>query len=273
MILFELLKQLFTRWKGLFSLLVCLSVSMGLLSMDDKGKVTFYEVAIVTVLAPVQSVLAAKSRYLRVYGDNRRLRIENSALKMENDLLRQKGVQNHRLREMLGFRETSKYRLIPGEIIAREPSRFVTNCLINLGSSDSIDINMPVLTSKGIVGKTAKAFENYSLVQLLLDPNSKISVMNHRSRIVGILESYQSGWLIARFPAHSDVIRGDTLVTSGLGGVFPKGLYVGLVNLENLESNDIVQGVGVMPFQKFQRVEEVFVFLRADSWVVGGATP
>jgi rod shape-determining protein MreC len=189
---------------------------------------------------------------------------------MESENLQQFRKQNERLREMLGFKFQSGYTLIPGEIIARDPGRYEMTWVINLGRVDSIDINMPVLTSKGIVGKVSKVFRNYSVIQLIQDPNCKISVIDRRSRVIGLLESFQMDKLIARFPAHSDVIFGDTLVTSGMGGVFPKGISVGVVVDENLATNDIIKGVQISPFQNTDLVEEVFIYKKEAFWRVGG---
>jgi rod shape-determining protein MreC len=236
---------------------------------DTSGKKVFYEVATVTVLAPVEAVLSVKKKYFNVYKENEILKKENIALKTENELLKQSSQQNERLREMLRFKSQSGYSLIPGEITARDPGRFEMTWIINLGRSDSVDLNMPVLTSKGVVGKISKVFRNYSVVQLLQDPNCKISVINQRSRVIGILESYQIGRLIARFAAHSDVLFGDTLVTSGMGGVFPKGLTVGLVVDENMDSDDIIKGVKVDLFQNTDLVEEIFVFKKMSRWTLG----
>ncbi len=231
----------------------------------------FYEVAVATVLAPIEHVISINKRYFRVYKENRELKVENAELKFQNETLKQYEAQNHRLREMLSFKSQSGYQLIPGEIVARDPGRYEMTWIINLGRNDSLQMNMPVLTSKGVIGKVAKVFYNYSVVQLIHDPNCKISVIVQRSRVMGILESFQLGKLIARFPSASDVRHGDSLYTSGMGGVFPKGLSVGVVGENWLEKNDIVKGAEVFAFENTDVVEEVFVLRKKVQWMVGGA--
>ncbi len=266
MFLIDRLIALLTKGRGIFSFALCVAVSLYLLFSDTEGKRLFHEVAIVTILAPVQTVLNFKDKFLFIYRENKALQIENAGLKVDNDRLRHFSRQNLRLRQMLQFRSVTNYNLVSGEIIARDPGRFETTWIINLGIVDSVGLNMPVLTTRGVVGKVSESYRDYSLVQLIQHPNCKISVVNLRSGLIGLLESYQIDRLIARFPAYSDVLYGDTLVTSGMGGVFPKGLSVGVVAKEDLDSDDILKGAEVVPFQDRNLVEEVFVFRKEASW-------
>jgi rod shape-determining protein MreC len=132
---------------------------------------------------------------------------------------------------------------------------------------------MPVLTSRGVVGKTIKTYPGHSLVQLLSDPAFKVSVLSDRSRARGILEADGPERLVARFPAGSDVARGDTLMTTGLGGVFPKGLRVGAAGREitrqEKENQDVMRSFRVESFQRLNTVEEAFVLIKKDSWELG----
>ncbi|MFC1585652.1 rod shape-determining protein MreC [Fibrobacterota bacterium] len=269
MILLEWIIASFTKGRGILSFCFCMMISLVLMFMEKDGKTMFHEVAVATVLLPVEAGLSINKKYFKVYQKNEILRKQNTALFVENEILRQCRKQNERFREMLGFKFQGGYSLIPGEIFARDPGRYEVTWLINLGKTDSIAINMPALTSKGIVGKVSKVFGNYSVIQLIQDPNCKISVLNQRSRVIGLLESFQVGKLIARFPVHSDVLFGDTLVTSGMGGVFPKGISVGRVVDENLETDDIIKGVEVRPFQNTDLVEEVFIYKKEADWNTG----
>ncbi len=272
MFIFDWVFSLFKIWRGVFSLISCLVLSALMLSMDKTEKALFHEVAVSTVLSPAQSLINVKRKYFDVYAKNEVLKQENFRLKIKNDELRHYKLQNQRLREMLNFKFQSGYTVIPAEVVARNPVRYETSWIVNLGYGDDISVNMPVLTSKGIVGKVAKTFRNFSVVQLLQDPNCKVSVVSQRSRVIGIMESYKLNELVARFPAHSDVVFGDTLVTSGMGGVFPKGISIGVVSDENKDSNDIIKGVGVRQFQNINIVEEVFIYIKQSDWVVGDNT-
>lgn len=271
------LRKALTVWNGVFSFLLALVFSGILLSLDPGGKRVFHDVMLGTVLYPAQAALSSFSGTVGIHRENERLRRENAVLRTENDWLRQQGRLAPRLESMARFRDSVSLRLAPARVIAQDPGRLQGAWMIDLGSSDSVDVNMPVLTSQGVVGKTVKVYRNRSLVQLLADPAFRASVLSDRSRARGILEADGPGRLVARFPAGSDVARGDTLVTTGLGGVFPKGLRLGIagreVTRQEKENQDVMRAFRVAPFQDPNRVEEVFVLIRADRWTMGDTLP
>jgi len=269
------LRKALTVWNGVFSFLLALVFSGVLLSLDGPGRLVFHQVMIGTVLYPVQATVSSFDGTLMMRRENERLTRENAALRTENDWLHESLRQGPRLEEMRKFKQTVSLRLKPARVIAQDPGRFQSAWVIDLGSADSMATNMPVLTSRGVVGKIVKVYRNHSLVQLLTDHAFKVSVQSSRSRARGILESDGPERLVARFPAGSDVARGDSLTTTGLGGVFPKGLRLGTAGREvtrhEKENQDVIRSFRVMPFQKLNTVEEVFVLIKADSWVLASA--
>ena len=108
----------------------------------------------------------------------------------------------------------------------------------------------------------------HSRVQLLVDPNLKLSVLERRTRVVGFLESVDGRTLSAMIPTHAGVKVGDTLITSGLGGIFPKGIPVGTVTKIRPADLEVMQLMDVVPFQEFSSLEEVFVMGKEAEWVI-----
>jgi rod shape-determining protein MreC len=271
--IFGWLRRALTVWNGVFSFLLALVLSGALLSLDAPGRLIFHEVMTGTILYPVQSALSRFDGTVRIYRENARLTRENAALRAENDWLHQVNRQTPRLEEMARFRQSASLRLIPGRVVAQDPGRYQAAWVIDLGTADSVGVNMPVLTSRGVVGKTVKVYRNHSLVQLLSDHAFKAAVQSNRSRARGILESDGPERLVARFPAGSDVARGDSLMTAGLGGVFPKGLRLGRAGREitrqEKENQDVMRTFRVEPFQELNTVEEVFVLIKSDRWSLG----
>jgi rod shape-determining protein MreC len=267
------LRKVLTVWNGVFSFLLVLVFSGALISLDSTGKRVFHEVMTGTVLYPVQSLFSRFGGTFRIHSENIRLNRENAALRSENDWLRQMHRQTPRLQDMARFRTSVSLRLKPGRIVAQDPGRYQAAWVVDLGSVDSVAVNMPVLTAHGVVGKVVKVYRNHSLVQLLTDHTFRMSVQSDRSRARGILESEGPNRLVARFPAGSDVARGDSLLTAGLGGVFPKGLRVGTagreVTRQEKENQDVMRTFRVEPFQGLNTVEEVFVLIKSDRWVPG----
>lgn len=271
--LLEWLRKALVVWQGIFSFLLCIIFCSVLLSQDQSGRMVFHQVMVSTFFYPFKMVFSRFDVTFRIYHDNEELRRENVALRTENDFLTQSLRQVPRLREMERFRENVSLRLKPGRIIAEDASRLQLTWVLDLGKADSLDVNMPVITSRGLVGKISKCFEHYSFVQLFSDPAFKVSVQVNSSRARGMLQSEGPDQLVAQFPAGSDVRPGDTLITAGLGGVFPNGLQVGRVSSdisETEESNgDVTQFFQVRPFQPLNTVEEVFVLIKQDEWNLG----
>ena len=266
----EWLRKCLSVWRGIFSVIFCLVLSGMMISLETPGRVVFHEVLVGTLLFPIQFGLTSFQGVLHLSRDNVRLLGENAALRAENDLLREWLKRIPNLDEMERFRTASSLRLKAGRVIAQDAGRLQTAWVVDLGRADSVDVNMPVLTSRGVVGKTAKCFTHHSVVQLLVNPASKVSVVANRSRARGILEAYGGGRLVARFPAGSEVREGDTLVTAGLGGVFPKGLRIGIASPEiagTQEGDDVIRSFPVRAFQDLNSVEDVFVLIKEDLWM------
>lgn len=140
--------------------------------------------------------------------------------------------------------------------------------VINRGTEHGVHENMPVFSMNGLVGKVSKATLNHSRVQLLVDPNLKLSVMDRKTRVVGFLESMDGVRLTAMVPTHAGIRPGDTLITSGLGGIFPKGIPVGTVKDVRKSDLDVMRQMDVEPFQDFTTLEEVFVMEKEPDWIV-----
>jgi rod shape-determining protein MreC len=264
--------RLFTLGKGSVSLLLSIVFCAVLISLKAPERQTFHDVMISTFLYPAQAILSRLNRTIFVFKENDELKRQNTALRLENDYLVQAIKELPRVQEMEAFAERSQLKLKMAQISAEDPGRYSTNWVVNLGREDSVDVNMPVMTSMGVVGKTAKCYRSHCLVQGLSDPSCKVSVVGNRSRVNGMLEAWPGGRLVVRFSVDADIVIGDTLVTSGMGGVFPKGLLVGVISGDHQdasEGGDILKGLEVKPFQNPHRVEEVFVLIRPDSWTLG----
>jgi rod shape-determining protein MreC len=140
--------------------------------------------------------------------------------------------------------------------------------IINRGTHHGVKENMPVFSMNGLVGKVTKVSYGYARVQLLVDPNLKLSVLERRTRVVGFLESVDGHMLMAMVPTHAGVKAGDTLITSGLGGIFPKGIPVGTVSAVREADLDVMRQMYVVPFQEFSTLEEVFVMEKEPDWII-----
>jgi len=170
--------------------------------------------------------------------------------------------ENNRLRRMLDFDLRIPYRLVPAKVIGLKPTPHSRSIEINAGLAKGINVNMPVVTADGIVGKTITVSKKTSIVQLLTDHNCKVSVIDQKTRAMGIAR-WQGGKLLEMgdVPIESKVAVGDTVISSGLGGIFPSGLMVGVVIFSQNREGNLFKDVLVKPAVDFNSLEEVFVVI------------
>ncbi len=195
------------------------------------------------------------------------LREENRELKQVVAGLRQ---ENNRLQEMVSAEERLK-KLYPlqsdysghstlARIYGRDPSNWFKTVLVDKGSDDDIAKDMAVLGADGLVGRVTEVSSRTAKVLLITDVNSAVDVILQRSRSQAIMEGKREEACILKYVQKSDDVQpGDRVITSGMGGVFPKGLVAGTVSKVDRKRPGIFQYVEVVPAVDFSRLEEVLI--------------
>lgn len=224
--------------------------------------------ALGSIFYPAQMVISSVNAYRSVVSENEQLKEENARLRQETYYASEGLQELTRLHTLVRFDDKWDYPIVTSRVVGHNPGRFLTTLVINRGTKHGVKENMPVFSMKGLVGKITKSSLTHSRVQLLVDPNLKLSVIEKRSRIVGFLESVDGRVLTAMIPSHAGVRVGDTLITSGLGGIFPKGIPVGTVKAVRKADLDVMRSMVVTPFQEFSALEEVFVMEKEPEWII-----
>ena len=202
-----------------------------------------------------------------VYRENQSLRSENQELRHVVFQLTEKAAENERLQAMLEFRTKSvAFQMKAATVIGRDPGILNSSILINQGANDGLKINMPVVTHQGLVGHVMETFAGTAKVRLLVDTGSSAASMVQRpqSRAVGIVEGNPSQVSVLRMKnlmRDGDVIKGDKIMTSGLGGIYPKGLLIGEVTDVVDDDGGLLKTALIRPALDFARLEEVFVIV------------
>ncbi|MBW2038635.1 MAG: rod shape-determining protein MreC [Deltaproteobacteria bacterium] len=195
--------------------------------------------------------------------ENLRLQGEVYRLQRENDELRESAKAVRRLRRLLLFKEQVPAAMIPSEVIAYSPSAWFRTIVINKGRRDGVRKGMPVVIWEGVVGQVIRTSTGSSIILLIIDRNSSVDALVQRTRTRGILEGEGSPRCQLRYVSRTDEIQvGDRIVTSGLGGIFPKGLFMGTVVRVEKKEYGLFQEVEVNPSADFSRLEEVLVILK-----------
>ncbi len=181
-----------------------------------------------------------------------------ATLTYESQICDQLRKENEELKKILEFRFGYPQGIIPAEIEKRTPEVVNLSYHIGKGDSDGVTKNAPVIGFKGVVGKILKVNQSTSIVQTLKNYNSAVSVKDTRSKVQGILK-WNRRFLVEGVPQYADIKERDTLVTSGKGSVFPKGLPVGTVTNVVKKTNDYSLDIEVKPFEDFDKIEVIFI--------------
>ena len=197
--------------------------------------------------------------------ENEKLRAEVEQLRAQNLNASEALSENQRLRALLGYKQNAtQFDIVAASIIGRESATWSSVVLINRGTLDGVADNMAVVTEMGLVGHVIEAGLNTSKVQLILDPRSSVGTLIQRpeSRVAGIVEgdiNNPHAPKMVNIPKDADVKVDDMIVTSGFGGVYPKGIVVGKIKeIRNDEGGLLKHGV-VATTVNFEKLEDVAV--------------
>lgn len=199
----------------------------------------------------------------------RALKERNKILEKENRNLKEKityyyglANENRRLKELLKLRQKFTFRTVAAEVIGYSPRQDEAVIVIDRGSRSGVKKGLAVIVAEGIVGKVEKVYAFQSLVRLLTDRDSGLSVRIVQTREVGILTADEKGNLGIRFlPVTSRAKPGDDVVTSGFGRLIPEGVFVGKVARSYKKPGSLERVVLISSDVPFDRLEEVLVIL------------
>ncbi len=214
---------------------------------------------------PFNAVVTVGKEYVFLAGterENQRLREEIDRLRIENSITNELLLENERLRDALNFKKLQPPSSIMVEVIGKELSPASSTITINKGSDDGIQKNMAVIASSGVVGKVQAALPGTAKILLLTDPGSTLAVRVQRNREEGLLEGKLVNCALKYVSYYADIQEGDLLVTSGLDGIFPKGLAVATVVKVTKHEAKAFQTVVAKPAVSFSRLEEALVLLK-----------
>ena len=256
---------------------IILLVAMIGFSLNDRDHLTWPERFIKDSVGLIQSGFHQPANYIAGFFENiseiSHTYEENKVLKARLDeyvslLQRNKELQeeNEELRALLDKKESLRHFVsIQATVIARNPEQWHDLIIINKGDQHGIEKNMAVITAKGLIGKVKSVAEFYSTVQLLsdMDRTNRISaIVKGNENIFGLIEGYHSekeALLFRRIPFDVDVEVGQVVISSGLGGVFPRGLVIGKIEEIIPDDYGLTQTAYVEPAADFYDIDHVMI--------------
>ncbi len=248
------------------SLFLTVLISLLLLNAPAGQQLTIAQYLGGTLFFPVQYTVNQVTKIRNVFAENDDLRTRLQQLEIENASVKETLSRSDELLEGLSYRDTSSFKLIPAQSVVREPTFLYRTIVIDVGKSDGVEPYMPVVTIDGVVGKVIRVLDRSSLVQLIRKPDEYVSVTHRLTGAVGILNSSANDELQVEFRKHRDLAVGDTLFTSGFGGIYPTGIPVATVTDISEAQNQLYNKVTVIPCVDFDGLRHLFVIAVDTRW-------
>jgi len=264
-------------YKNILLLTLLVGTTLLVMRFTQMGRSTLtpLEAAVKDMLAPIQGGLMRVGETFnhgvefistlgRLDKENKKLREQVDQLKgqlYQQEELRQ---ENGRLRELLQYHDQyqKNFSTKVAKVIGRDPGNWFGIITLNKGSNDGIVKNMPVVTPSGLAGKVVAVSANTAQVVLITDPRSGVGAMVQETRVPGVLEGTTSGsgeTRLIHIPKDVNLVKDQIVITSGIGGTFPKGIPIGRVVSVSDEPTGLFKAAIVVPFADLNRLEEVLI--------------
>jgi rod shape-determining protein MreC len=271
-------RELLRRYRFLLLavILVLGTVVLYSYNLRQKTATTFFERAVLTFASPFLTTLdnavdvttAVWGNYLWLVDTRQRnikLENENQQLRAQLQQVQEITLQNKRLRDLLNFVDELDRAALPAQVIGEDASNWARTIVIDKGSQDGLSSGLPVVAAQGVVGRIIKIAPNSSRVLLITDASSAIAALIQRTRTRGVVRGRGDDLSIEYALRTADIQVGDLLVTSGMGGVFPKGLPLGTIETVKKDQFGLFQQVNATPTIDFSHLEEVMVIVGEDD--------
>lgn len=268
-----------------WTFLFLLALTVLILALHETGQLKLLEDGLSLVTGPIQRALSGAAKELgQVFssvGDVQELQARVDELQViandlaaENIRAQEIEAENAQLRDLLNFVSAhpslrgyiggdiiGQSGLFEAEIVGYDTNPFVFYVIVNRGGQDELRVGMPVIVGGGrLVGRIAEVRPRWSKVQLLIDPGSQVNGVVQGSRAAGLITGQPDGTLSLEQVSQSEQVNvGDTVVTSGQGGLLPKGLIVGQVTEVEQRDIDLYQRATLRPAVEYRRLDIVLV--------------
>jgi rod shape-determining protein MreC len=250
------------RFKEYIVLVILTVMCFSFMSYGSVGQLGGFRSLVIATIGVVQSAFAWLPNPVALKAENSALRDLNMQLSREVVKMRQSVIENEKLRALLNFKATQRHPLLACEVVGKSTSEFRSYITINRGSIDGIQEGMTVVTDAGLVGVTIGVSSTYSLVQLLLNRDSRIASRNQRTREEGIIVWEGTEYLVMKnIPRTANIQTNDAIISSTLSRRFAPDFVIGYVSEVVGDPKSLFRKVLVRPAVNFTTLEQVFVIM------------
>ncbi len=256
----ERLINIILLFKEYIVLVILIIVSLVLLSNNDNRQLHAIRGYTIGFVGAMQNALSVIPNVFELKRENRILRQLNVNLSDEVNRLREARLENHHLHQMLSFKEQGKLPLLPADVVGKSLHLLRNTLTIAIGEQDGVRVDMPIICETGLVGKIIATSAHYSVGQLVLNKDFRVSAKVQRSRIVGII-AWDGGETLRlkNVAKKQDIREGDVILTSEYSNIFPRDIKIGTVVRISEKTGNLFKDVDVEPNVDFFTLEQVFV--------------
>lgn len=272
------MSQFFKKHPVLIGIIVVIILGILIAVTRNRTKITGVEGTVGSALMPVEGAASSVTRSVGnwfrmilgisdVQRENEQMRQQIIQMESELALLNELQMENARLAEIAKFVEDNKdqYEIVTASVTAKAPGYWFDTFTINLGYRDGIEVDMTVLTPQGLVGRISEVSGSWAKVSSIIDSGNSVSALVERTRDNTVVQGStqitgDEAYCVMRYlPLDNDLLPADRVLTSGLGGLFPKGIVIGEVTEVDQSTDDMERTALIKPAVDFMKLEEVMI--------------
>jgi rod shape-determining protein MreC len=263
--MFRFLSKVWSNFREYIALILLILLSLIILSQNTNPNVQKIRAIAFGSFATVTSVISDLFSVTDLKRENEELRETNANLMLQISRFREYGIVNKELKDLLAFKDTTGFPLIPASIVSRSLSMTQNTITLNAGKKDGVLPGMPVINDKGFIGIVNSVSEDFSIARTLNNVELRLTVMDERSRINGILKWTGEELIIINIPNTFNVEAGDRIITSDVSSIVPIPIPVGIVEEFRQGEEGVFSYIRVKPFADLAPVENVFILAMVKS--------
>jgi len=246
------------------------------LQIEDPSGTLLFKTWVLSTQAPIMDFSSKASggvrdlwhNYVWLVGarsENERLRETIDQLLLLTSAYEQIREENSRLRRELSLSDVTQFTVVGARVVARAPTFLANVIYIDRGWEDGVGVDAPVVSGNNVVGRTVVVSRRDSQVQLITSPDASVGAMLAQSRTPGVLRGSGNPLIDLNYISNLEEVKvGDPVMSSGLDGVYPKGLVVGKV-VDSHKGKSALRSIKVEPRADLVRLEEVSVLLKFEE--------
>ncbi len=257
--------NILSSFREYFALSICILISVALLTLNDNPQIRSIRSITVVAIGFSQDVFGFIPDYFSLKKENSILRERNVTLAEETSVLRESKLENIRLRQLLALKGHTPFSYVAANVVGKNQQLMRTTITLDVGEKDGVRYNMPIVTDAGLAGKIVGTSAGYSIGQLMIHKDFRVSARVQRARADGILYWDGEFMELKNVPRTQDVKAGDVVLTSSYSTIFPEGIKIGVVSKVTVEPGALFENITVEPSVNFSALEEVFVVLHSPD--------